>query len=433
MVTVAEYRLIHSLLLAVLEQQFARPVPVPDAVEKVLQSDNSSEEDPPLPEAAVAWLDLLGAAISTHRLRRYGQENGFEEPAAQALLRFWASRKTPSAEERDKADWLATHFFKVREAETKEPVGWVKNELQVLLKGIPFLPLSHEAQSFLGELPALLDDARYVGSFSQIADSRLLERGRELKAQLGEDFCNPVALAAVINYNGVVGKKFDELLERAVKEAQKASSGANVRPLTEALRNDYASNASAIQQLADLTRKQVPEKAEVQADIGPEPLLELQLNRMGIDSKHELSKLRGRIRDLIPKLKADPKIRSIRICGSPLSLNEWEVNAFRALTTKREENLQGAFARSVSRAMAFVVRIYEELYAYETKKGAGDAGWKKHHDALFYLLYEGRVHKASLLQLSLLHRKSAFPELAQQLATTAEKLEANLVRIEELF
>ncbi|OFV95518.1 MAG: hypothetical protein A3H28_15950 [Acidobacteria bacterium RIFCSPLOWO2_02_FULL_61_28] len=433
MVTVAEYRLIHSLFLAVLEQQFTRPVPIPDAVEKILQTQDSSDEEQPLPEAAVAWLDLTGAAIHTHRLRRYGQENGIAEPAAQALLRFWASRRTPTAEDRDKADWLGTHIFRAREAENKEPVGWVKNELQSLLKGIPFAPLSHEAQSFLGDLPPLLDDARYLGSFSQIPDSRILDRGRELKAQIGEDFCNPVALAAVINYNVVVGKKFDELLDRAVGEPHETSTGANVRQLREALRNDYHSNAAAIQQLADLTRKQPAEKTEVQADFGPEPLLDHQLQRMGIDSKHELAKLRGRIRDLVKKLMADPTVRSIRICGSPLSLNDWEVNAFRSLTTKREENLQGAFARTVSRAMAFVVRIYEELYAYETKKGTGDAGWKKHHDALFYVLYEGRGQKTSLLQLALLHRKSGFPDLAQQLVTTAEKLDANLARIEELF
>ena len=79
------------------------------------------------------------------------------------------------------------------------------------------------------------------------------------------------------------------------------------------------------------------------------------------------------------------------------------------------------------------MRVYEELYAYETKKGAGDAEWKKHHNALFYLLYEGHDLKTSLLQLSLLHRKSGFPELAQQLVTTAEKLEANLARLEKLF
>jgi hypothetical protein len=38
-----------------------------------------------------------------------------------------------------------------------------------------------------------------------------------------------------------------------------------------------------------------------------------------------------------------------------------------------------------------------------------------------------------LLQLSLLHRKNELPELAQQLATTANKLEMNLARLEDLF
>ena len=184
---------------------------------------------------------------------------------------------------------------------------------------------------------------------------------------------------------------------------------------------------------ADLTRKAVPEKADAQIGPAREPLLDEQLERLGIDKSRELSKLRSRVRDLAKKLMEDAAVRSVRICGSPLPLQDWEADALRSLTAKREENLQGAFARSTARAIAFLVRIYEELYAYETKKGAGDADWKKHHNALFYLLYEGRQHKTALLQLSLLHRKSGFPELAQQLATTAEKLEANLARLEDLF
>lgn len=433
MVTGAEFRLIHSFFLGILEQQFERPVPIPDAAQKLLEAEDSSGEDQPLSEAAVAWLDLMGAAIRPCRLRRYGMEKGIEEPAGRALLRFWASRRSRSDEDRDKADWLATHFFKTRQEEKKQPVGWVKSELQVLFKGIPFPPVAHDVQSFLGEFPPLLDDAGYFATFGQIPESRVLERGRELKAQMSEDFCHPAVLAAVINYNIVLGSKFDELLDRAIMEARKAAPGTEVHRLQEACRNDYRSNGAVIQQLADLTRKPAPEKAEAQMGPAREPLLDEQLERLGVDRSRELSKLRSRVRDLVTKLVADPTVNSIRICGSPLPLSRWEVEALRSLTAKREENLQGAFARGTSRAIAFLVRIYEELYAYETKKGAGDAEWKKHHNALFYLLYEGREHKTALLQLSLLHRKSGFPELAQQLATTADKLEANLARLEDLF
>lgn len=433
MVTVAEFREIHSLFLAILQPQLEHPLFLPEGVMQTGTEEDSSASPQGVPENAMAWLEIVGAAISLHWLRRYAREHGIAEPASRALLRFWIAKKTHFPEDHEKVDWLATYLFKAREQESKEPTGWVKSELQLLLKGIPSSPLGPDAQSLLGELPPLLDDARYLGAFSQITDSNILERGREMKAQLGDDLFNPVALAAVVNYNLVLGRKFDELLDRAILHARDAAPSTSVHQLTEALRNDYRSNAGVIQQLADLTRKQLTEKAEVQVGSGPEPLLDQQLKRLGIDSTHEASKVRGRLRDLATKLMADPTIRSIRICGSPLSLQEWEVNAFRSLTTKREENLQGAFARSVSRAIAILVRIIEELYAYESKKGAGDASWKKHQDALFYLLYEGRGHRAALLQLSSLHRKSDLPEMAQQLVSTAEKLEANLARLDELF
>lgn len=435
MVTVEEFGLIHSLFMEILERRFERPAPIPDAVQKLLHAGDSSAEDQPLSEATVAWLDLVDAAIRPHQLRHYGQEHRLAEPVTIALLRFWAARETPSAEDREKVDWLVTFFFKARAEENKQPVGWVKSELQTLLKGISFPPLRPEAQSFLGELPPLLDDVRYLDNFSQINGLRLLERGRELKALLERDFCNPVVLAAVVNYNLVLGKRFGALLDRALAEAEQAGKTppvVNPHQLAESLHKDYHTNTLVIEQLGDLTRKQVlQEVTEIPA--GPDLLLDQQLKRLGIDSEHEKGKLRGRIRDLATKLQAAPSVRSLRICGSSLSLSDWEADALRSLTSKRDENLQGAFARSASRAVAFLIRIYEELYAYETKKGAGDADWRKHHNALFYLLYEGRTHKTALLQLSLLHRKSEFPELAQQLATTANKLEANLARLEDLF
>jgi hypothetical protein len=432
-VTITEFRLIHSFFLAVLGQQFERPVPIPDAVQKILETTDAEAELQPLTETAVAWLDLLGAAISPFQLRQYGQQNGLDQEAARALLRFWASRRKRSIQELDKVDWLATAFFRVREEESKQPVGWVKGEVQELLKGIPFPKLGHDAQSFLGELPPLLDDVRYLGTFSQIVDSRIPERGREFKAQIREDFCNPLALAAVVNYNVVLGNKFEELRDRAILQVRESAPAVTVHELQDALQNDYRSNAGAIHQLADLTRKEVAEKGEVQTAGNSDILLDQQLVRLGIDSTRELSKLRSRIRELAKKMMEDAHVRSIRICGSPLSLDGWEADSLRALTGRREENLQGAFARSVSRAIAFLVRIYEELYAYETKKGAGNVEWMKHHAALFYLLYEGRQHQAVLQQLALLHRKGGFPDLAQQLASTADKLEANLGRLKDLF
>ena len=435
MVTIPEFRLIHSFFLTVLGKQFDRPIPVPEAVKAILETQDAEAELQPLTETAVAWVDLTGAAISPLMLRRYGQEEGIDQDTTSALLRFWSSRRKRSVEELDKVDWLFTNFFRVREEENQEPVGWVKGELQNLLKGIPFPKLGHEAQSFLGDLPPLLDDVRYLNSFSQIADSRILERGRDLKAEISEDFCNPAALAAIINYNLVLGNKFSELLDRAMMHAREGNSANTVHDLQEALKNDYRSNGSAIYQIADLTRKEVPGKAAVQAvsDSDADPLLDQQLDRLGIDKDRELSKLRGRIRELAKKMMEDAHVRSIRICGSPLSLEKWEAESLRVLTGRREENLQGVFARNVARAIAFLVRIYEELYAYETKKGAGNMEWMKHHASLFYLLYEGRSHEATLTQVALLHQKGGFPELAQQLQSTADKLNANLGRLKDLF
>ena len=432
MATATEFAYLHSTFLTILEKELGGFPPVPEAVEEILNRQGDAAAQP-IPDEMSSWLDLLDLGISPQRLRTYGQRHRVPEKTIRLLLRFYAGRKPHFPADRDKVDWLATYLFRMRESEGNRPPGWAKSELQEILKGIAFPTLSAESQTVLSELPPLLQDINDMRDLSQITDSRLLERVRSLKRNVGEEYSHPVVLAAIVNYNLVLGKKFDELLKQALEQAHNLLSSQQISKSfdeQELIWSDYHSNVDALQQLSDWSRTRPPEKEEpvpVQ-----ESVVDRQLERLGIDSTREASKLKNRIKELANHLRANPAITSVRVCGTPLPLEVWESHSFQTLFQQREQNLRADFARTVTLALAIVLRIYEELYAYQNAKSLGEQ-WRKQSDSLFYLLCEGLRLKETLLRLSFVARKSGDPEMAQHFTLTAEKLETNLAKVSELF
>ena len=433
MATATEFAYLHSTFLAILENELGGFPPVPEAVEEILNRQGDAAAQP-IPDEMSTWLDLLDLGISPQRLRIYGQRHRVPEKTIRLLLRFYAGRKPHFPADRDKVDWLATYLFRMRESEGNQPPGWAKSELQEILKGIAFPTLSAESQTVLSELPPLLQDINELRDLSQITDSRLLERVRSLKKQVEEEYFHPTVLAAIINYNLMLGKKFDELLKQALEQAHNLLSSQQISKSfdeQELVWSDYHSNVDALQQLSDLSRTKPPEKEE--AVPVQESVVDRQLERLGIDNAREYSKLRSRIQEMATHLRANPAITSVRVCGTPLPLEVWESHSFQILSQKREQNLRTDFARTVTLALAIVLRIYEELYAYQNAKSLGEQQWRKHSDSLFYLLCEALRIKETLLRLSFVARKSGDPEMAQHLVLTAEKLETNLAKVSGLF
>ena len=83
-------------------------------------------------------------------------------------------------------------------------------------------------------------------------------------------------------------------------------------------------------------------------------------------------------------------------------------------------------------AIAIISRIYEEIPLYQEKKGT-EYLWKKHYDALVYLLYEGRSHRETMLRLAVLSQQRGLLEKAKQLQLTAQKLDTALAKVAALF
>ncbi|MBI3895165.1 MAG: hypothetical protein HY313_04470 [Acidobacteria bacterium] len=419
-----------------MEKELGHEVPITSSVKEDLIQD-SSVLDQPIQESTEQWLAFLDLAVTPYKLRNHIKEHNAEEPALRALIRFLVDKKTHSITDRDKVDWLTTYLFKKREELQKQPIGWPKVEIQQILQGLEFQPLRQFAEDLLMEFPSLLDESKYFESFGQITESRIIQRARDLKNQFGEDFFHPDALAAIINYNLLFGKKFHKLLQEAMAKVHELAQARPEKVATdpnELLQRDYRATSDTFRQLGELERKESPVQKTAptaQAEISTNTK-EPQLKDLGIDETKESQVLRTRGEELRTRFKTHQGMTSIPNPFAPLALYEWESAAFRTQLPESEQSFRADFTRAVCHAIAIISRIYEEIPQYQEKKGT-EFLWKKHYDSLVYLLYEGREHKKTLSRLVTLSQQRGLLEKAKQLQLTTDKLETNLTKVAALF
>ena len=78
--------------------------------------------------------------------------------------------------------------------------------------------------------------------FSQITDSRIIQRGRELKNQFEEEFFHPDVLTPIVNYSLLFGKIFHAMLQETMQKVHGLARGqpdSNTPDPDELLRSDY--------------------------------------------------------------------------------------------------------------------------------------------------------------------------------------------------
>ena len=435
--TAKEFQEIHRICQAILESEMKHSFPLPQAVLDSLEEKSPAKDSQSVQSPAEQWLELLDLAITPHMLRSYINERGAEDAALRALIRFLAGKKSHSQADRDKVDWLATHLFKLREEQKRRPGGWPKTDVLEILEGFDFPMLSRYAEDLLMEMPALLDEVKFFENFSQITDSRIIQRARDLKNQFGDEFFHPDVLAALVNYNMFFGKKFNALIQDTMQQVHEfAQSGREAgQPSTQQiLDSDYRLTGDALREIGEIGRRELVGGAP-----GPGGNLarqamtpEQQLKQLGVDVEQEALYLRNRTEELTMRLRSNPNMNSVPNSFAPLMLSEWEASAFRTLFPESEQSFRADFARALCRAITLIYRIYEEIPQYMEKKGT-EYLWKRHYDSLVYLLYEGRNQKDILAQLATASEKRGLPEKARQLQATGQKLETGLAKVAELF
>ncbi|HEV3317779.1 MAG TPA: hypothetical protein VG488_12450 [Candidatus Angelobacter sp.] len=250
---------VHGFYLSVLQKNLGHGVPVPAEVK------HSSNGQGATPEAAALkhWLDLLDMAICPPMVRDLLKSTqGFE--TSHALLRYYVTKASQRANDRDKLDCVTTLLF--RQAPPDSPHKWqrpetdssyyfmseaaqaFKAELLRALGGTQFDSMPAEHVQFLREFEFLFQELEEFRHFDQIMDSGIVQRVRELKQSLGKSFYHPDSLANIAVWNDVFGRRFDDLFHDATKQ---------IKTFAENVQKEGGSIMSRVE--GDITVKQLTE------------------------------------------------------------------------------------------------------------------------------------------------------------------------------
>jgi hypothetical protein len=210
-----------------LQEYVGGEVPVPQGLADVslAQSDSQVQETLTLMRR---WLRLLDGAITPAMLRQAFSADTDPE-IAEAMLRYLVRKKDNSADNRDKADMVATFLYR----HPRVPGQWERRGygldgslplspfeialLEILAdRAVPSLPDEHV--QVLRRFGPLQEEAEGLQDFNALVESGIIARVRELKQSLESSFYHPGVLATIAPYNAAFGKKFDLLFHAATAE-----------------------------------------------------------------------------------------------------------------------------------------------------------------------------------------------------------------------
>src|SRR5947209_8340884 len=216
--------------MSLLERQLGHAVPAPGGINA---AEGPQESPPEAIQNLKMWLDLLDMAITPPMVRDALKRSSTTD-TAHALLRYFVSKASGRAGDRDKTDCVSTHLFRNPAEDSQHKWGRPETDAS-------YYHLSEAALAFEGELYRALGDVHFDSMppehvqllrefeyfhqemeefkhFDQVTDSAMVQRVRELKQSLGKSLYHPDSLAYIAVWNDVFGRKFDDLFHNATRQ-----------------------------------------------------------------------------------------------------------------------------------------------------------------------------------------------------------------------
>jgi hypothetical protein len=177
------------------------------------------EQEPVTPTAecvtaAQAWFSAMDQRIQVHHLRQFGQTSSqMNEDALRDFVTHHLHKQPRSEQDRDKIDFLLVQFF--AQVVPQEMTG---ADLTVALVGKTLAgvlgPAEADAPDSLESLNELLHQAAEVTSLKAMFTARIIERGREIKTSCGDNFFEPITLAAFTRFGFLIRRVFFRLMQQ---------------------------------------------------------------------------------------------------------------------------------------------------------------------------------------------------------------------------
>jgi hypothetical protein len=150
--------------------------------------------------------------IHVYQLRQFLQTSAIADDEILRLLLIRHLQKAQhSSADRDKVDFLLVQYFShlapARLEDTECDLAYVAQALENLVGAVNF-----SIPDWLAPLEQVIESATACRSLNELFRGRVLEEGRKLKANAGEDYFTPIASVAFARFNFLIRRIFFRLM-----------------------------------------------------------------------------------------------------------------------------------------------------------------------------------------------------------------------------
>jgi hypothetical protein len=165
-------------------------------------------------EQARRWLDEMDERIQIHQLRQFLQTTTLVTPQLlQTLLLHHLQKEEKSPSDRDKIDFLLVQLFSLaapsRLDDNSVTLAYVAKTLAPALG-----PVDTTVPAWLKPLEKVLQSAQNARTLNELLHSGILEQGRKIKVQSGENYFLPVAMVSFARFSFLMRRSFFRLMHQ---------------------------------------------------------------------------------------------------------------------------------------------------------------------------------------------------------------------------
>ena len=163
-------------------------------------------------EQARQWLGEMDDRIQVHQLRQFLQTSSLiTQPLLETLLLHHLQKEEKSPSDRDKIDFLLVQYFS-QAAPSRLDDGAVTVEYVAKLLQPVLGSMDTTQPAWLKPVDAVLQAAHKARTLNELLHSGILEQGRKLKVQAGENYFQPIAMATFARVSFLLRRTFFRLM-----------------------------------------------------------------------------------------------------------------------------------------------------------------------------------------------------------------------------
>ena len=165
-------------------------------------------------EQASQWLGEMDERIQIHQLRQFLQTtNLVTPPLLETLLLHHLHKDEKSPSDRDKIDFLLVQLFSLaapsRLEDSAVTIDYVAKTLEAALG-----PVDRTIPVWLRPLESVLQSAARARTLNELLHGGILEQGRKIKVQSGENYFQPIAMVAFARFSFLMRRFFFRLMHQ---------------------------------------------------------------------------------------------------------------------------------------------------------------------------------------------------------------------------